>query len=57
MLHEAFELEFPAGTWVQDLATGEHYIQRTGGNKRMILPEERGSYKELLATETGELVP
>ena len=45
-----FGIEFDPGTWVNDLTTGETYILRKGGARRMIRRGEYNghNYKELL---------
>lgn len=54
-----FEIDFPVGTWVSDrtqAGAATQYIQRSDGNRRMILEEElrRGArYQDLAATDAG----
>ena len=54
---EEFNIEFPPGTWVKVRKGGkivEQFIQREGGQKRLITPEEEGaSYAQLLNSESG----
>lgn len=55
-LDEVFQLELPANTMVSDLRTGEDYIQRANGEKRIITREElvRGAtYEDLVGSATG----
>ncbi len=52
-----FRFEFPPGTRVTNRNTGEYYIVRQGGRKRMITMEEvRGeaTYEEMVTTESGQ---
>jgi hypothetical protein len=52
-----FDLDFPANTAVVDNRTGEKYIARINGEKRIVTKDElsRGaSYKELNSTESGQ---
>lgn len=54
LLASEFQLDFPAGTIVQDMRTGGGYIQPEGGQKRMILASEfPATYEELASTESG----
>lgn len=50
---ERFQLTFPAGTWVQNLVTGESYIIRDGLPHREVLPGEYTgeNYQSILSTE------
>ncbi len=53
---EEFRLAIPVGAWVEDFETGEQYLLRKGGDKRIIYPEELGSgisYEELVTSEPG----
>ena len=46
-----FDPEFPVGTYVVNVKTGENFIQKEGGEKRTVPPSERSrSYEELLNT-------
>ncbi len=52
-----FQFEFPPATRVTDRNTGEYYIVREGGNKRLITMDEvrgRATYEEMVATESGK---
>lgn len=57
---EDFKITFPPGTIVYD-QTGpqpREHIVREGGDRRDVLPEERGaSYEDLIRTEAGDLAP
>ena len=49
-----FTIQFPVGTYVDDLPTKGFYIQKENGNERRILVSEKGaSYNTLLNTESG----
>ncbi len=55
-----FELEAPPDTKVHNESTGEHYILRADGSKRLITNEERApevTYQMLVDTESGKAVP
>ena len=50
-------LEFPAGTWVSDMNTDKIYIQRAGGQKRLVTAAELAggaTYDQLIHTESGK---
>ncbi|HUE72323.1 MAG TPA: hypothetical protein VMP01_15670 [Pirellulaceae bacterium] len=52
-----FVIDFPAGTFVDDRASGTQYLVRRGGEKRPIAPVERrrgATWEELMATEYGQ---
>lgn len=52
-----FSFDFPVGSIVRNWKTDEHYLIRSGGEKRYITEAEsdaRVSYKSLLTTNTGE---
>jgi hypothetical protein len=50
-----FQLSFPPGMLVHNRIEGNSYITRAGGEKRPILPKERGAtFNELKATEPGQ---
>jgi hypothetical protein len=61
---DLFDLDFPIGSWVtnnrEEGKDGKptEYIIRPNGEKRIILPQERGaSYEELLGSASGMLRP
>jgi hypothetical protein len=52
-----FDVDLAAGTWVTDERSGEDYILREGGRKRIITREELAagySYEQYAATESGK---
>lgn len=52
-----FQFAFPPGTRVTDENTGERYIVRDDGARRLITAEEirgRATYEEMLATDSGQ---
>ncbi len=53
---EEFRLAIPEGAWVHDIATGDEYVVKRGGQKRVILKDELVgmTYDELMATEPGQ---
>jgi hypothetical protein len=53
-----FAIEFPVGTYVDDLRDGTNYIQRADGSQRTVTPAERSvSYERLRDSESGAAVP
>ena len=55
---ETFTIQFAPGTYVRDRRSGEQYIVREGGQKRVVLPSELragAGYQDLLNSETGKV--
>lgn len=53
-----FDIEFPPGSFVYDLPNKNQFVVKPSGRKREIVNSEMGStYEEIMATDTGELVP
>lgn len=56
-----FDIEFPRGTWVNDLPNNTEYVIKKSGEKREIIIGELGnpnaSYERLMETDAGQLLP
>lgn len=52
---EEFSIEFPVGTYVNNMRDGRDFIVLAGGRKREIMPAEMGAtYERLLTSKQGE---
>ncbi len=60
ILRSEFQIAFPPGTRVEDRRTGELFLAREDGGRRVITRDERSAgatHEELLTTESGKAVP